>query len=581
MNLLDDLCGPIATFECRRAVQPGWLRWLRMFAGVPAAGITILVVWLWILWLDMDPAFQPSELFAGGLYAIEMTQIVLALLLSPALIAGAIASEKDRGTLTLLLASRLTSRDIILGRLAGCYSQELLIAAAALPMIVFFAALRNARLYELLLLIGLPAAVALGAGGVAVAASALARRGRDALLVTYLIEVLLLLASYFVVRWSGVFWLEYLNPFNALTPLVFYGAMKPAAGVAALWLALFAGGTLLAAWQLRPTYRRQTGGPTRKRSLGRRWAPAVSDRPMLWKELFIESGGSQGAISRWLTRLFICSIVAGGVVVYGALAWRRAVGDPDLPFAVMAVGGVLAVSATYVTWLIQWATGMRAAGMVNGERQRSTWDAILVSPLEGPEIIYGKVCGSLYSLRYLALATLFGWSASVAAGIMPISQCAYSMALLVAGCAFMSAVGVAVSMVGASTTRAMATTIGLWMAAAVATTVLAAITSSFVVLGIAFVAAPFAANNGPSLANNYLTLAGSIWFVAYAVARVALYFVAALIVIGWILARFDILAGRMGTLPFSELAKRSLDVITLPFADDKGEKEAAPAESVG
>ena len=574
MSLLDDLCGPVATIECQRAIRPKWLRWLRMVAAIPAAGIAVVVVWIWMLWAGIEPNFRPGNLLGGGLFAVEITQTVLALLLSPAIIAGVIASEKDRGTLTLLLASRLSSRDIILGRLAGCFSQVFLIAAAALPMIVLLAAFRRVRLYELLLLIGLPAAVALGAGGMAVAASTLAKRGRDALLATYLIEVLLILASFFGMRRPEFAWLQFFNPFTAMYRLVFAGDVGSATFTTALWLLLAAAGTLLAILQLRPAYRRQTGGQTRKRLLGRRWAPAVSDRPMLWKELYIESKGSLGMMSRWLTRLFVTLLAAGGTVVLGFVAWNFFHGTGGLPPAVETIAMILAATATYVVWLIEWATGLRAAGVITGERQRSTWDAILTSPLEGREIITAKVCGSLYSLRYLALATCFAWSAAVLAGHMSISACATSLALLVAGSAFMAAIGVAVSMAGSSPNRGMAITIGMWMVGALGTSVIAGFLSGVAMLLVMFVAAPLAesANFRPSVA---FDVAGLIWGVFYVLLRVGLYLGAALLAISWVLARFDALAGRMGTIPLGELAKRSFDSLTgIPIEDEP--KPAAP-----
>lgn len=569
MNLLDDLFGPIATIECRRALRPGWLRWLRMLAGVPAAGIALIVIWLWMLWLSIDSFFLPGELLGYGLLSVEFTQIVLALLLSPALIAGAIASEKDRGTLSMLLCSELTASDIILGRLAGCFSQVILLSVAPAPIIVLFAALRNAGLFELAMLMGLPAAVALGTGGIAVAASTLARRGRDALLATYLIVVLLLLGTFFAVQQPELAWLRFFNPFAATNPLVFAGLVTPAVIATALWLAVGSCGTLIAILQLHPSYRRQTGGQVRKRLVGRRWAPAMSDRPMLWKELYIESAGSLGAWSRWLIRLFVLLLGGGGAVVFGAVIWNYAHGDKSLPSGIDVLAMILALSATYVTWLIQWATGLRAAGVITGERLRSTWDAILVSPLEGREIIAAKVCGSLYALRYLALAACFAWSAAVVAEAMSIVDCAQFLAMLFAGSAFMAAVGVAVSMTGASSTRGMAITIGFWMAAAIGTSVLAAIMSALIMVLVALVAVPFAAANSSTQGQGMFTSVFWIWGGAYVVVRVALYLSAALLAIGWVLARFDSLAGRMGTVPLGQLAKRSYDSLTGAAVMDK------------
>jgi hypothetical protein len=211
---------------------------------------------------------------------------------------------------------------------------------------------------------------------------------------------------------------------------------------------------------------------------------------------------------------------------------------------------------------------LRAAGVVNTERQRSTWDAILASPLEGREIIYAKAVGSMYALRYLILATCFAWTAAVAAKSLTIPNYIYSLALLVAGGAFMSAAGVAVSIGVTNTTRSMATTIGLWMGASIATAFLAGLLSSVIMLLGMFAFATFALATNSSQASWGLSGSGWIWGAVYGTTRVGLYLTAAIMAFGWILARFDTLAGRMGTVPLSQLAKKSIDALTGTQADD-------------
>jgi len=565
VNPLDVFFGPLATVECRRAVRPPWLAWVRMLAGMPAAGIVLVVLWLWMLWGKLDPAFLPGDLLAFGLLTLEGTQIVLALLMSPALIAGSIAGEKDRGTLTMLLASRLSASNIVLGRLIGCFSQVLLLSAAGLPAIVLLAAVRRAGLSEMLLLAGLPAAIALGAAGLTVAASTLARRGRDALLTVYVVEVLLILAAYFGgdSRRPGLVWLATLNPFAVLYPLVRFGATWPAAMAAAFWFVLGSAGTAVAIWQLWPAYHRQTGGATRDRRARRRRVPPLLERPMLWKELHIETAGTLGAVGRWSFRLLVALLFGGGLVTFAALAWQRAHGGAAAAPVYEAIGDAIARSATLVLWLVQWAIGLRASGVVSGERQRSTWDAILASPLEGREIILAKIWGSLYALRFLVVAACIAWTAAVFAGGMTVSNYFSDLALLVAGGAFMATAGVAVSMGVANATRGMAVTIGLWMAAAVATAVLAWLLSIVAMLLGMVVVATFVLVTSPSqisaVGPNSM---GWILSAIYVAARVGLYLAAATAIVLWLAARFDTLAGRMGDVDIGAMARKSLNSLT-------------------
>jgi len=561
VNALDRFCGPLASVECRRAVRPPWLTWVRMLAGVPAAGIAIVVLWIWMLRRQIEAGFLPADLLTGGLLAVEIAQIVLALLLSPALIAGTIAGEKDRGTLAMLLASRLTASDIILGRLVGAFSQVAVLAVAALPMIVLFASLRQAGVVEFLLLVGLPLAVSFGAAGLTVAASTLARRGRDALMTVYLLEVLILSAVFFG-SWASVQWIDWLgplNPFAVLWPLVSFGVRWPAAVSTAAWIALGAAGTTVAVWQLRPAYKRHTGGSSRGRRERRRRVPPLGERPMLWKELYTDSGGTLGATGKWLSRLLVVLLIAGGATVLVTVILQYTHGDSQpLPFCgpiADAIGG----SSILVLWLVQWGIGLRSAGVVSGERQRSTWDAILASPLDGREIIQAKTWGSLHALRWLIAATCFAWTAAVVAGGMTVGHYVSHLTLLAAGCAFMAAAGVAVSMSVVNTTRGMAATIGIWMGAAIATAVLAfLITIAGTLLGIAVAATHSLATGNNDLSNLGPGAARWMWDAVYLASRAGLYIAAAVSIVLWIAARFDRLAGRMGSFSLTKAAKDAI-----------------------
>jgi ABC-type Na+ efflux pump permease subunit len=57
-------------------------------------------------------------------------------------------------------------------------------------------------------------------------------------------------------------------------------------------------------------------------------------------------------------------------------------------------------------WLIQWAMGLCAVASIASERQRGTWDGLLVSPPEGREIVWAKICGGVYALRGFVAAVV-------------------------------------------------------------------------------------------------------------------------------------------------------------------------------
>ena len=140
--------------------------------------------------------------------------MAFAMILSPAVLAGSLAGEKERGSIGLLLTTRVNAADIVLGRLAGRLSQVAMIELAALPGLLLIASMAGFGWLPTLTLLALPMGLAFGGGGIALAASAMSRRGRDALLLVYLVEILLLLSP--LVGRSGSAWVGLLSPFETL-----------------------------------------------------------------------------------------------------------------------------------------------------------------------------------------------------------------------------------------------------------------------------------------------------------------------------------------------------------------------------
>src|SRR5207248_7583874 len=67
--------------------------------------------------------------------AFMVVQLLAVVLLTPAYTAGAIAEEKDRKRLEFLLATDLSSREIVLSKLTACLANLTLLVLAGLPVI--------------------------------------------------------------------------------------------------------------------------------------------------------------------------------------------------------------------------------------------------------------------------------------------------------------------------------------------------------------------------------------------------------------------------------------------------------------
>jgi ABC-type transport system involved in multi-copper enzyme maturation permease subunit len=595
-ELMNLVLSPLAGPECRRALGRGWLILVRVLAGLAMTGTTLVILWFWWISQASNPAYLPYEILRYGLATVEGMLVTVALVLGPAVLAGSIAGERERGVMGLLLTTRVSAREIIVGRLTGKMTQVAMVLLAGVPAMVSLYALSGMDWRTFALLLGLPAAVALGGGGLAVLASTVSRRGRDALLTVYLVDVLFLLSPLSgMIGWTAVDleWFGTLNPFQCLPDLIWHEAPVPALISSGIWLAIGLLTTAIAAWRLRPACLRPLEGERvgrwgkRKR---RSHVPPVDERrPMLWKELFIERVGALGGPGWWLGALLVLLLGGAGLVLLVALIASLWIGDAWARAEQVTVGAITG-SAAIVTALIEWAVGLRAAVTVSSERERGTWDALLTSPLGGREIVWAKLWGSLHALRWLFAATFLTWSIAalcdlrlsnadaitmigvsarelvrawpwgnlitlrwlVAAGFLAWSIASVGGALLSSDfllrtlgtcvlAAFMAAVGVRTSLSAPTATRAMTITIGVWLCASLVATVLAVIVVG-VLITLAMATVALATMGSFNIPTGWI---GPVLGYTWSLTRYGIYVAATLMLVADTGLRFDRIAGRM------------------------------------
>jgi ABC-type transport system involved in multi-copper enzyme maturation permease subunit len=547
VDLATVVFGHLTGVECRRALARGWLIVVRTLAGGALALIALSLLWIWWLSVGIDPAFVPGAdvRIALGTSAVIMLTIVV--VMAPAVLAGSLAGERERGVLQLLLTTSASPREIVLGRLLGKLSQVGMILLAGVPLIALLAAWAGLGPLELLVLCLLLAAVAFGGGGLGVGASVVSRRGRDALLAVYLIILLLLLGPF--AAWLGVPtdaapWLESLNPFLAMGRLVQGGDAMHALLTVGLWLALGITGSVIAAWRLRPSS--LTVGVTVKTLRRRGRVRPLGDRPMLWKELYIERVGTIGRFGRWLGILITVAFGGGSLTVAGIVAcsivWRRDTAWADGATRLLGVA-LDGPPGLFLGWLLQWAIGLRAAVSIASERERGTWDALLMSPLAPGEIIQAKVYGSLHALRWMIAALALAWTVgAVTEAVAPRPAITWIAGNFAAG-ALMAAVGVRASLSLPTGTKAMTWTIALWLVSHAVVSVLAL---SLISIGILFFMLLWSA----AIQFYLVPLNTAPWFpmtwnTAWPLATNAVTWLIAVLVVVDTSLRFDRIAGRM------------------------------------
>ena len=312
---------------------------------------------LFFIWQN-DPGLYHNRYFGvhsseGGMTLQEMAEIgqavfrtfiftqgIAILLLTPALVAGVVAEEKRRKTLHYLLASRLTSGEIILGKLAARLLHVGVFLAIGLPIISLLSLFGGVDPKFVVLGFAATMTTSFFLATLAILVSTLARRPREAITLVYILELAwLFLPSIFqfalpmadpfwnqvhevinsVNEWiapSSPFHLLFLNgPMGVRGPNALLDALAWMMGLQTAYGTLF---VMLAIARLRPGFRNETDsrrwlGRLERAMRGRRFLPrpACGDDAMLWKERYVSRSSTLTKVASALVFL-----VAGSLVAY-------------------------------------------------------------------------------------------------------------------------------------------------------------------------------------------------------------------------------------------------------------------------
>lgn len=468
--ILSALVGPLALPECKRASRRESSFVLRPILAIVLGLVVLAVAWYSdVIVRQFLGDSLPFYALILGLHAIETLSVLAAIVLAPAFLAGSLAGERERGALGLLLTTRVNGFEVVMGRLAGKLCPVAFALLGGLPLSAIIAAQTGTRPATLAAIWLLPIAVAFGGGGLALAASSMSKRGRNALLLVYLLDLVFLFSPLIADALSSFlepFPLGRISPLDGemLTRLVWVQDLGPAWTTIAIWTFLGIFGVALASRRIRPATLNAAGGQTRRGKSSRRaWiVPPVRDDPMLWKEIFIERAGSIGLIGKILRiSLVVYLLGSSAYVAYYHMLGIRLAEDGYLRISENAARDWIGNPSWSVAVLIVVSIGLRASTTIAGERERGTWDSILTSPLEGSAIVRGKLWGSVHALRWLILAALAAWTvACVAEGIAPGSLAGLIAQTLVVA-VFAATIGIRSSLTYSTATRAMSATIVL------------------------------------------------------------------------------------------------------------------------
>jgi ABC-type transport system involved in multi-copper enzyme maturation permease subunit len=440
------MIGPVLTQELLLGSRR---RRLLLFRRIYAAWLVVQFLFFYWLYL-IDTNLVGVWFFKGRLNAealqgfapplvekLVYQHFLLLLLATPAFTAGAITDEKVSGTLEYLFAADLTSWEILMGKLLGRVSQVAMLGLVVLPVLCFIGVFGGLSLIQLLGLVAVTAGPLLGLGAASLLASVWCRQTRDAVLSVYLSG-----AAAGCLLWvAGGLYL--FDPFYVLESA--WGDLADLAELARrLILSLLTWGTIagiclaIAGWRLRPTYLRQLEGAGRPRKV--RWwiarrAP-VGDQPIRWKERYVDGVAPLSwmrRLPRWcgIASVSLLTVVASlasilAVQLLNQQSWKEII-DAVIHlrfsqpwFAPSATDGAFLTQGIAALLIATLLIGLRCSGAITGERERQTWEALLLTPLPAPQLVRGKIWGIVgasypYLLAYLIPVLVFsilagGWA---------------------------------------------------------------------------------------------------------------------------------------------------------------------------
>lgn len=494
--------GPVLRYELIRLTRRGWAT---IFLA-RAIYIALLFLALVLFYVPVGPG-KDAAAASRFFNAMMGVQFAAVLLLTPAYTAGAIAEDRERRTLDFLLASDLSDREIVLGKYFARVATLGLLLLAGLPVLGLVQLLGGVD-PNLVLAGFLALALMMGSlGSVAVLQSIHSRRPREAVFRTYLIAGIYLMFSFIyclsdrtgttlghLEHIPGVFGSG--NPLFVLKRLEDGLASGSSLGqvlpVILIDYAIFHVVIMLALVaesirQLRPslartpespaveygrdflirrgikdqTDLRQALHPLRKLSPSH---PAVSDQPLLWKEMHVEPRPYHlpGVLGSCVHSAFVIGFLIFGSAFLLLLGLGLAGGMPAELINIWAriIGSILVCMSVL-------GVAVRAAGCLSRERERQTLDALLTTPLSDRAIINEKWLGSVLSVRAGWECLAAAWMVATATGGIDWRM----LPLLLIGCASFTALaaglGLCCSLLCRTTGRATAVTLGVLIVLAV------------------------------------------------------------------------------------------------------------------
>jgi ABC-type transport system involved in cytochrome c biogenesis permease component len=397
------MLSPVFAHELRLAVRRGRFNaFRRIYGGWWLLQFAVMYVLIWQCETSGAAGTVLGPLLNVCFQIAVAQQFIFLVLATPAVVAGAITDEKSQGTLQHLLTADLSSWDIVMGKFLGRMAQVGLMAVVGWPLTCLLAGYGHVSVPALLATALLSGVILFILGAASVWASVRSKQTRDAVLRVYAWSALAGLTI-----WGGLeaiaalVWrykagapvlrrllqaeevLRRLDPLSVLDSArgqddlgEFFSRFRDMLLVYGGMAVVFLG---LSVWRFRSVYMRELEAAGRARQAW--WQPmrrTVDDDPVRWRE-----ATTRRRVPVWLGigLLAVLTCATSAAILY--------LREPTL---FLVQGGIF-------LFLVSLVAGVRTSGAVTGERERQTWDGLLLTPLDTWDLIVDNVQGTLDALR--------------------------------------------------------------------------------------------------------------------------------------------------------------------------------------
>ncbi|MDR2754734.1 MAG: ABC transporter permease subunit [Planctomycetaceae bacterium] len=143
------LIGPVFTREITIAPRRDWTYIIRsVYVGL----LLLLIVTAWLVVSGTQLITDPGDFARFGAMLFQFLapiQLVLAVFFAATLAAGAVGQEKERKTLLLLLLTRMSNSELVLGKLFASLLNILMMLAVSVPVFMAIAMLGGVSYYQI------------------------------------------------------------------------------------------------------------------------------------------------------------------------------------------------------------------------------------------------------------------------------------------------------------------------------------------------------------------------------------------------------------------------------------------------